>query len=59
MWPFTLITAPAAIYVALRYWNAPMSLVPRTKIRFILAILFAGAELAGWSFGVYAVFFRR
>lgn len=59
IWPFTLITAPAAIFVALRFWNAPSSLVPRTKTRFILAILFALAELGGWCMGIYAVFFRR
>ncbi len=59
IWPFTLITAPAAIFISLRYWNAPTSLVPRTKMRFIIAIFFAGAEILGWCVGIYAAFFRR
>lgn len=45
----TLITAPAAIFVALWYWRAPSSIAPRTKIRFILAILIALAEILGWT----------
>jgi DNA-directed RNA polymerase subunit RPC12/RpoP len=30
---FTFITAPLAIYIALRYWNAPRSIVGRTRAR--------------------------
>ena len=53
LWPMvfifiTLITAPAVVYVVLRYWNAPTSLLPRTRYRFILAILVAIVQLAGW-----------
>jgi hypothetical protein len=44
----TFITAPMALYVAIRYWNAPRSIVRRSKIRFILAILFALLEIGGW-----------
>ena len=46
---FTLVTAPATLFVAFRYWNAPCSLVPRTRVRFVLAILIALFELAGWA----------
>lgn len=49
-WFFSIVTAPAAIFVAIRYWNAPSSLLPRTKIRFILAILFAVLEILGWIY---------
>lgn len=45
---FTIITAPAAIYVVLRYWGSTHSLLPRTKYRFVLALLLALAELVGW-----------
>ncbi len=41
----TVFTAPAALYVAIRYWNAPSSLIPRNKWRQITAILVALAEL--------------
>ena len=45
---FTLITAPATIYVVLRYWNAPTSLLPRSRFRFLLAMLIAIVQIAGW-----------
>ncbi|MCX7824788.1 MAG: hypothetical protein N2689_04450 [Verrucomicrobiae bacterium] len=46
----TFITAPMAIYVAVRYWNAPGSLVRRAqKPRFVLAILLSVAQLVVWA----------
>jgi hypothetical protein len=45
---FTLITAPAALVVAIRYWNAPRSIVHRTKIRYVAAIILASMQIAGW-----------
>ena len=41
----SIFTAPVALYVAIRHWNAPSSLVPRRKWRQITAILIALAEL--------------
>ena len=46
---FTFITAPAAIFVALRYWRAPRSLVPRGRTRLVLAILFALIQIGAWG----------
>lgn len=46
IWP-ALLTAPAALFVVFRRWSAPGSIVPRTRIRFYLAALFAVAEIAG------------
>jgi len=48
----TIITAPAALYFAVRHWNTRMSAVPRGKWRHVVAILFAGTEVAGWLFGL-------
>lgn len=51
-WPFLLGFWPAApgslaaIFISVRYWNRPGSLVPRTKWRFVVAILIALAEIA-------------
>lgn len=45
---FTLFTAPLAIYFSVRHWKTPSSIIPRTKIRFILAFLIAGIQIAGW-----------
>ncbi|MEW6267058.1 MAG: hypothetical protein AB1641_28630 [Thermodesulfobacteriota bacterium] len=54
-WPVTILTAPAAIYVSLRYWKAPTSLTPRTKIRFLAAQLIAALQLSGWGLYLYYV----
>lgn len=50
---FTAITAPMALFVALRHWNAPRSLVHRTKWRLVAAIVIATLEIAGWGVGLY------
>lgn len=46
--PATVVTAPIALFIALRYWKKPGSILPRTKTRFVLAILLASAQIAGW-----------
>jgi hypothetical protein len=51
----TPITAPAVVYVALRYWSAPTSVLPRTRYRFVLALLIAFAQIVGWV--VFLVWF--
>jgi len=48
-WPLTLITAPIALFLAIRYWKAKSSIVPRTKMRFLVAIFFASLQVAGWA----------
>jgi len=45
----TIVTAPVAIFLAVRYWNAPASILPRTKARSISAILIASAQIAIWG----------
>jgi len=44
----TFITAPIAIVLAVRHWNSPPSMVDRTKVRYILAIVFASLQIVGW-----------
>ena len=48
MWPFTFITAPLSVVLSFWFWRRPGSLLPRTKIRFILAILIGLAQCVGW-----------
>ena len=45
----TIVTAPIALFLAIRYWNAPMSIVPRTKIRFIFAIMVSLMQIGVWA----------
>ncbi len=54
-WPMlfvfpTLVTAPAALFVSLRYWEAPGSLLPRSRFRFVLAAGVALLQMTGWFF---------
>jgi len=45
---FTLVTAPMALFVALRYWNAPRGLVQAGRFRSVLAIIVATGQIGGW-----------
>jgi hypothetical protein len=59
VWP-TIITAPIAIYLALRHWKAPMGVVRRSRFRFVLAIIIAGLQVLAWASGItYLVWFAR
>lgn len=44
----TFITAPMALYVAIRYWKAPRSLVTRSSTRFFIAIGIALLQVGAW-----------
>ncbi len=53
--PLTMLTAPTAIVVALSGWNKPGSLVPRGRVRALLAIALAGLQILGWGVAIYAM----
>ena len=42
----SVFMAPTAIYLSIRHWNAPRSLMSRTKWRFVVAIFLALIDLA-------------
>jgi hypothetical protein len=48
-WPVTLFTAPLAIFLAIRSFFRPSSVVPRTRIRAWLALMFGVLEVGGWA----------
>ena len=54
VWPLTIATAPIAIGLAITSFYKPGSLVPRTRLRAVLAIALALLQLLGW---VYFLFF--
>jgi len=54
VWP-TIVTAPIALYLAIRHWNAPSSMVPRTRWRSVLAIIIALLEIGGWVAVIIAI----
>jgi hypothetical protein len=49
----TFVTAPISLYMAIRYWNKPTSILHRGKWRFVLAILFSSSQIAGWGVVAY------
>jgi hypothetical protein len=59
IWPFvfgfwpSLFGAPAAMFIAIRYWKRPTSIVRRWKWRAVLAVIIALAELGVLGFFVY------
>jgi hypothetical protein len=58
----TLLTAPVALFVALRFWNAPRSLVKPGRGAQIWAVVLALLEMAGWVLlviGLFAVLSRK
>jgi hypothetical protein len=51
LWP-SIIGAPIALYLVLRYRKAPCSLTGKSNLAFVAAGLFALLELAGWAAAV-------
>ena len=46
IWP-AFLTGPASLFLVFRWWRAPGSIVPRTRVRFYLAALLALVETGG------------
>jgi hypothetical protein len=55
----TILTAPIAIYLSIRHWNSPMSVIRRTKVRFILTIIISGFQILAWATGIVYFVSRR
>jgi hypothetical protein len=55
----TFVTAPMALYIAIRYWKAPLSLVRRSRYRFVLAIIFSSLQIIGWVVLLISIFGHR
>lgn len=52
----TAVTAPAAIFIAIRFWSAPRSLVPRGVARLVIALTVSLLTIAAWVIGLVVVF---
>ena len=53
----TIITAPVVLYLVFRHWKSPGSILPRTKIRFVLAGVLAVLQLIGAAYFLLNLFF--
>jgi len=56
---FTIITAPITLYVVIRYWKAPQSIVRPHRVRMILALIIALLELGVWTAIIIAIATRK
>lgn len=52
LWPFTALAGPAAVVLSIMKWKAPLSLVRRSRWRFVVGILLGLAETGGWIWGI-------
>ena len=55
LWFFSVFTIPATIFMAIRYWKTPCSIMSGNKIRFVLALIFCGIQIVGWSAFIYSL----
>lgn len=44
----TIITGPMAIFLAIRHWHKPTSILGRTKARFVIAIILGCLQISAW-----------
>lgn len=44
----TIITAPIALYIVVRYWKRPSSVVHTSRLYFTIALLASLLEIVGW-----------
>jgi hypothetical protein len=55
-WPITLVAAPGAVVFTLMKWSQPLSLVRRSRWRFVVAVIVGLVETALWVWGaIYMV----
>ncbi len=60
MFWFTICTAPAALYIAIRHWNSPGSIVGRIrKLRLVSAVILSSLQILGWGLGIAFFVSRR
>lgn len=57
MWFITFITAPTVIFLVLWKWRkGSTSLIPRTRIRYVLAFILALLQFSGWTYFITKAF---
>lgn len=54
-WVFVILTAPASLFVVMRYWKEPLGVVRRSRWRFVMAALLAALSLTGWVAAVVMI----
>jgi hypothetical protein len=55
IWPLTIITAPLALFLAIRSFSRPSSVVPRTRARAWIAVVVSLLQITGWAFFLWSM----
>ncbi len=55
VWPLSFVTASYALYLSVRHWRTPLSLLPYSRWRFVVASLMAIGILAGWAVAIFFI----
>ena len=58
VWPFTIVAGPGAMVLSILKWRAPLSVVRRSRWRFVAAMLIGLAETGGWTWGILYLMLR-
>lgn len=56
LFPVTIITAPAALAIAIRRWKSPMSIFGRSRSKLVLASILSTIEIAAWVTGAFYLY---
>jgi hypothetical protein len=57
-WFFSIVMAPAALFVVFRFWRQPGMIARRGRVRFAVAGTLAALELGGWIVALTALLTR-
>jgi hypothetical protein len=52
-WFLTIFSAPISLFLSFYYWPRQWNLLPRSRFRFVLAILFSLILIGFWAFVIY------
>jgi hypothetical protein len=50
LFPITIFTAPVSLYLAIRNFNKPVSILSRSKYKYIAAIIISSMQILGWAY---------
>jgi hypothetical protein len=58
-WFLTIFSAPVSLFLSFYYWPRQWNLLPRSRIRFVLAILFSLILIGLWALVIYYLATRQ
>ncbi len=53
-WFFSFMTAPAAIYIVIRYWKSPLSIFTTHRLWFVVSMIIAIGQIGVWIYYIHS-----